>query len=69
MTEKNLVFKSYCCSNRNMFLHEKFKALHDQLHISIEESKEKNYKLSSRSAVPLTSPKTCWSILKTFLNN
>ena len=26
MTEKNVAFKSYCCSNRNMFLLEKFKA-------------------------------------------
>ena len=40
------------------------------MYISIEESKEKYYtKLSRRLADPLTSPKTCWSILKTFLNN
>ena len=52
-----------------MFLLEKCKALQYQLHISIEESKEKYYtKLSSRLADPLTSPKTYWSILKTFLN-
>ena len=38
--------------------------------MSIEQSKEKYYtKLSSRLADPLTSPKTYWSILKTFLNN
>ena len=53
-----------------MFFFEKFKALQYQLNISIEESKEKYYtKLSSRLADPLTSPKTYWSILKTFLNN
>ena len=53
-----------------MFLYEKFKALQYQLNISIEESKEKHYtKLASRLADPLTSPKTYWSILKTFLNN
>ena len=70
MIEKNLAFKSYCCSNRNMFLLEKFKALQYQLHISIEESKEKYYtKWLGRLANPLTSPKTYWSILKTFLNN
>ena len=70
MIEKNLAFKSYCCSNGNMFLLEKFKALQYQFHISIEESKEKYYtKLSNRLADPLTSPKTYWSILKTFLNN
>ena len=70
MIENNLAFKSYCCSNRNMFLLEKFKALQSQLHISFIESQEKCYtKLSSRLADPLTSPKTCWSVLKTFLNN
>ena len=64
--EKNLAFKSYCCSNRNMLLFKKFKAFH----MPIEELKEKYYtKLSSRIADPVTSPKTYWSILKTFLNN
>ena len=53
-----------------MFLFEKFKALQYQSNISIEESKEKYYtKLSRRLADPLTSPKTYWFILKTFLNN
>ena len=33
MVEKNLAFKSYCCSNKNMFLFEKFKALQNQLNI------------------------------------
>ena len=70
MLEKNLAFKSYYYSNKSMFLFEKFKALQYQLNISIEESKEKYYtKLSSRLADPLTSPKTYWSISKTFLNN
>ena len=70
MLEKNLAFKSYCCSNKSMFLFEKFKALQYQLNISIEESKEKHYpRLSSRLADPLTSPKTYWSMLKAFLNN
>ena len=70
MTEKNLAFKSYCCSNRIMLLLEEFKGLQYQLHISIKESKEKYYtKLSSRLVNPLSSPKTYWSILKTFLNN
>ena len=70
MLEKNLAFKSYCCSKKSMFLFEKFKALQYQLNISIKESKEKYYtKLSSTLANSLTSPKTYWSILKTFLNN
>ena len=59
MIEKNLAFKSYCCSNRNMSLLEKFKTLQYHVHISIEESKGKYYtKLSSRLCDPLTSPKT-----------
>ena len=58
MTEKNLAFKSCCCSNRSMFLLEKFKALRYQLHISIEELKEYYTKLSSGLANPLTNPKT-----------
>ena len=70
MPGKNLAFESYCCSNKNMFLFEKFIALQYQLNISIEESKEKHYtKLSSRLADPLTSPKKYWSMLQTFLNN
>ena len=73
MTEKNLAFKSCCCSNKNIPLLEKFqkfKALQNQLNVSIEESKEKYYtKLTTRLADPLTSPKTYWSILKTLLNN
>ena len=53
-----------------MYLLEKFKALQYQLHISIEELKEKYYtKWLGRLANPLTSQKTYWSILKTFLNN
>ena len=58
MTEKNLAFKSCCCSNRSMFLLEKFKALRYQLHISIEELKEYYTELSSGLANPLTNPKT-----------
>ena len=35
MIENNLAFKSHCCSNINMFLLEKFKALQDQLVVHI----------------------------------
>ena len=69
MVEKDLAFKSYCCSNKNMFLLEKFKTLQNKLKIFIEESKETYFtKLSSRLADPLFSSKTYWSISKTFLN-
>ena len=57
MVEKNLPFKSSCCSNINMFFLEKLIAIQNQLNISIEESKRKYYtKLSSR-------------LIKTFLNS
>ena len=70
MVEKNSAFKSYCCSNKNMFLLEKNNTLQYQLNISIKELKEKYHtKLSSRLADPFTSPETYWSILETFLNN
>ena len=70
MVEKILAFKSYCSSKKSMFFLEKFKTWQYQLNIPIEESKEKYYtKLPSRLADPLTSPKTYWPTLKTFLNN
>ena len=57
MVKTNLAFKSYCCSNKNMFLLEKFKALQNQLNLSIEESEEKYcFKMSSSLANPLASP-------------
>ena len=67
MVGKNLALKSYCCSNNNMFLLEEFKALQNELKIYFERLKEKYYtELSSRLADPLTSQKTCCSILKAF---
>ena len=41
MVETNLAFKSYCCSNKNMFLLEKFKTLQYQLKISRIETKNR----------------------------
>ena len=65
VAEKNLAFKTYSCSNRNMFLLEKSKALQYQLQMPIKESKKKYYtKLSSMLADPVTRSKTYWSILK-----
>ena len=72
-----VVPKETCSFSKNLKLYNKVRylilkrpCLRYQLHIFIEESKEKYYtKLSSRLADPLTSPKTYWSILKTFLNN
>ena len=42
MAEKELLLKPDYCCNKEMFLLEKFKALHNQLNIFIKESKE-NY--------------------------
>ena len=68
--EKNLAYKSCCRFNRDVILFEKFKFLQNQLNASIENSKQTYYsKLSSKLANPVTSSKTYWSILKTFLNN
>ena len=66
MIEKNLAFQSSRCSNRNMFLLEKFKALQYQLHIPSEESKEKYH---TNCQVILSLVQRHWSILKIFLNN
>ena len=68
LVEKNLEFKSYHCSNKNMFLLGKFKALQCHMNICIEEQNEMHYiKLSSRLADPLTSPKTYCSKTNRFL--
>ena len=70
INEKNLVYKSYCRFNRDVFLFEKFKFLQNQLNVSIENSKQTYYsKLSIKLANPATSTKTCRSIVQTFLNN
>ena len=69
MAEKNLAFKSHCCSNKNMYFLVKLKALQNKWNISIKESKEKYDTIFSSSlGDPLTSRTTYWSILKTFLN-
>ena len=53
----------------DVFLFEKFKFLQNQLNVSIENSKQRYYsKLSSKLTNPISSSKTYWSILKTFLN-
>ena len=40
MVENNLAFKLHCCFNKKMFRLKKFKALQNQLNISIEKSRE-----------------------------
>ena len=67
INEKNSGYKSYCHFNRDVFLVEKFKFMHNQLSVSIENSMQRYY--SSKLANPATSSKTYWSIFKSFLSN
>ena len=70
INEKNLAYKSYCRFNRDVFLFEKFKFLQNQLIVSIDNSKQTYCsKLSTKLNNPVTSSKTYWSILKSFLND
>ena len=67
INEKNSGYKSYCRFNRDVFLFEKFKFIHNQLSVSIENSMQRYY--SSKLANPATNSKTYWSIFKIFLSN
>ena len=68
--EKNQAYKSYLWSNKSLQFLNQFQFLQTKLNSLIEESKEKYYvHLSKKLLDPQTSPKSYWSILKTFLNN
>ena len=56
--EKNSAYKSYCCLDRDVFLLEKFKFQQNQFNLSIEISKQRSSKLSSKLANHATSSKT-----------
>ena len=57
-------------SNKSLPFLNQFQFLQTKLNSLIEESKEKYYvRLSKKLLDPQTSPKSYWSILKTFLNN
>ena len=76
INEKTSAYKSYCHCRFNLdvfliwidvFRLKKLKVLQNQLHMSIENSKQKYFpKLLSELAYRVTSSKTCWSILETF---
>ena len=67
---KNQACKSCLQSNESLQFLNQFQFLQTKLNSLIEESKEKHYvRLSKKLLDPQTSPKSYWSILKTFLNN
>ena len=67
---KNQAYKSYLRSNKSLQFLNQFQFLQTKLNSLIEESKEKYYvRLCKKLLDPQTSPKSYWSILKTFLNN
>ena len=68
--EKNQAYKSYCQNKNNTFSLYQFELLQSKLNSLIEKSKLNYYaRLSRKLSDPMTSPKSYWSILKTFLNN
>ena len=70
INEKNDTFQCYLNSNKDPKLFNKVEYLEIELKSLIEANKETNYsRISKRMMNPLTSAKTYWSILKSFLNN
>ena len=70
INEKDDTFQRYLHSNKDPKLFSKVEYLQNELKSLIEANKEKYYsRISKRMMNPLTSTKTYWSILKSFLNN
>ena len=68
--EKNQAYKSYRQNKKSIFSAHQFELLQSKLNSLIEKSKSNYYaRLSKKLSDPMTSPKSYWSILKTFLNN
>ena len=70
INEKNAMYKNYLKNNKSNQSFETFQSFQSQLSSLIASLKNKYYsKVAKRLLDPSTSPKTYWSILKTFLNN
>ena len=70
INEKNAMYKNYLKNNKSNQSFETFQSFQSQLSSLIASLKNKYYsKVVKRLLDPGTSPKTYWSILKTFLNN
>ena len=68
--QKNGAFLAYSRDKNNTDLFNKFQSLQAHLKTTIEESKQNYYsRLSNKLLDSKTSPKSYWSILKTFVNN
>ena len=70
INEKNDTFQCYLHSNKDPKLFNKVEYLQNELKSLIEANKENYYsRISKRMMNPLTSTKTFWSILNSFLKN
>ena len=68
--DKNEAYKRFKRGNNNSQYFENVQSLQNLLRVSIEASKERcDSRLSQKLMEPFTSPKTYWSILKSFHNN
>ena len=68
--DKNEAYKCFKRSNNNIRYFENFQSLQNLLGFSIDAPKERYYsRLSKKLMEPSTSPKTFWSVLKSFHNN
>ena len=70
INEKNAMYKNYLKNNKSNQSFETFQSFQSQVSSLIASLKNKYYsKVVKILLDPSTSPKTYWSILKTFLNN
>ena len=68
--EKNIAKKCYFQNNKDIQLFRTFHCIQNLLTVTIEKSKEQFYsRISTKLMDPTISPKSYWSILKTYLNN
>ena len=67
--DKNEAYKRFKRSNNNSQYFENFQSLQNLLGVSIEASKERYSRLSKKLMDPTASPKTYWSVLKSFHND
>ena len=70
INEKNAIYKNYLKNNKSNQSFATLQSFQSQLSLLIANLKNKYYsKVAKNLLDPSTSPKTYWSILKTFLNN
>ena len=67
--DTNKAYKRFERSNKKSQCLESFQSLQNLLGVSIEASKERYSRLSKKLMDPTASPKTYWSVLKSFHND